>query len=90
VPSGVFNATATVGTQTIRGFRQADVDSYLDAAGYPKQAKLNGYSWPAAVPLAPPSPQATTRAAQPAAPATPSNNGQQIDLPQPSKNGIQF
>jgi len=76
----------TVGNQTIKGFRQSDVDAYLDAAGYPKTARLGGYSWPAAVPLAPPVPVA--RSAPSAAAQSP--NGTTIDLPQPSKNGIQF
>jgi glutaredoxin len=76
----------TVGNQTIKGFRQSDVDSYLDAAGYPKTAHLAGYSWPAAVPLAPAAPVARAAPASAAAPT----NGAKIDLPQPSKNGIQF
>jgi glutaredoxin len=77
----------TIGSQTIKGFRQSDLDAYLDAAGYPKQARLAGYSWPAAVPLAPAAP-ATAKTA-PAATA-PSANDRNIDLPAPSKNGIQF
>ena len=77
----------TIGTQTIKGFRQSDVDSYLDAAGYPKTAHLAGYSWPAAVPFAPP----TVPVARAASAATePSPNGPHIDLPPPSQNGIKF
>jgi len=79
----------TIGSQTVKGFRQTDVDAFLDAAGYPKTARLTGYSWPAAVPLAPPSAPARSTTAQPA-PAAPSPNGPKIDLPPPSKNGIQF
>jgi glutaredoxin len=77
----------TIGGQTLKGFRQSELDGYLDAAGYPKQAKLAGYAWPAPVPLAPP-------AAATSAHTTPSGvelpNGPKIDLPPPSKNGIQF
>ena len=76
----------TIGNQTIKGFRQSDVDSYLDAAGYPKTARLGGYSWPAPVPLAPPAAVARTAPST----AAPSSNGPAIALPPPSKNGIQF
>jgi len=79
----------TIGTQTVKGFRQPEVDSYLDVAGYPKTARLAGYSWPAPVPLAPPSAAARTASPSPA-PAAPPANGPKIDLPPPSKNGIQF
>ena len=79
----------TIGTQTVKGFRQADVDGYLDVAGYPKTARLTGYAWPAAVPLAPPSAAARTATTAPA-PAAPPTTGPKIDLPPPSKNGIQF
>jgi glutaredoxin len=77
----------TIGTQTLKGYRGSDIDSYLDVAGYPKQAKLNGYSWPAPVALAPAAP--TTAKAAPTS-AAPSANGPKIDLPPPSQNGIQF
>ncbi len=75
----------TIGSQTIKGFASADLQSYADAAGYPKQSRLSGYSWPAPVPLAPP-----TRVAVPSAVPAPPPSTQKIDLPAPSKNGIQF
>jgi len=71
-----------IGTQAMKGYSSADLSSYLDAAGYPAQARLTGYSWPPARPLAPPP---ATVAVQPGqAPSTAS------PLPQPSKSGIQF
>jgi glutaredoxin len=73
----------TIGTQTLKGYSASDLQSYADAAGYPKQARLTGYTWPAAVPMAPAAPAAPTAAA-PTAP-TPA-----VALPPPSKNGIQF
>ncbi len=76
----------TIGGQTVSGFSSSDMESYIAAAGYPAQAKLTGYSWPAAVPLAPnpaPVPLAGDKAA-PAAPATPPI------APPTSSNGIQF
>jgi glutaredoxin len=74
----------TVGSQRLVAFNPQELQSYLDAAGYPKQARLVGYNWPAPAPLTPPrsSPtQASTDA--PPAPAAPA-------LPPPSKDGIQF
>ena len=72
-----------IGGQSMKGYSSADLSSYLDAAGYPAQARLTGYSWPPAQPLTPP-PAAV--AAQPGqGPSTPGSV-----LPPPSKNGIQF
>ena len=72
----------TIGTQTVKGSSTNDLQSYIDVAGYPKQAHLNGYNWPAAIPLAPRSAPAPVANAAPSAPAP--------LLPPPSKNGIQF
>src|SRR5262249_20135231 len=36
----------TVGGQTIKGYSASNLAGYLDAAGYPAQARLAGYSWP--------------------------------------------
>jgi glutaredoxin len=74
-----------VGGQTLKGYSASDLSGYLDAAGYPAQARLTGYAWPAAMPLAPrgadtPAPVA---AAPAPAPATPTP-------PPPANNGIQF
>jgi glutaredoxin len=90
--SSSFPVTA-IGSQTLQGFSITDLSGYLDAAGYPAQSRLSGYSWPAATPLAPrsatPATAATASAdsddAPPAAPATAPPL-----LPPPSKNGIQF
>lgn len=75
----------TIGTQTMKGYSSNDLQAYLDAAGYPAQARLTGYRWPQAVALAPPA--VTTTAATPAtaAPSAPAPL-----LPPPSKSGIQF
>jgi glutaredoxin len=74
-----------VGAQTLKGYSASDLSGYLDAAGYPAQGHLTGYTWPAALPLAPraadtPPAVAAAPAAAPAAPA----------VPPPSNNGIQF
>lgn len=81
---GTTMPIVTIGGQTINGFSSSDLQSYIDAAGYPAAARLSGYSWPAAVPLVPaaataPAPVAATGAAPSAA-----------AMPPPSKNGIQF
>ena len=79
-----------IGSQTVKGYSANDLSGYLDAAGYPAQGRLTGYSWPAATPLAPRG--ATSAAASddtaPAAPTAPSAPAPL--LPAPSKNGIQF
>jgi len=80
----------TIGTQKLKNYNSAELQSYIEAAGYPKQARLVGYTWPAPVPMTTPraaapattDPQAATTDPA-AAPATP-------QLPPPSKNGIQF
>lgn len=77
----------TMGTQTLKGFSSSELQSYADAAGYPRQARLSGYTWPAPRPLVPVA-NATPDAAN-AAPPTPAPTPK-IDLPPPSKSGIQF
>jgi glutaredoxin len=76
----------TIGGQTMRGFAAADLQGYLDAAGYPKQARLGGYSWPAAAPLAPP----TAIAAPAPAPAPAPTPAPAPAAPPASHSGIQF
>jgi glutaredoxin len=74
-----------IGSQSLKGYSANNLSGYLDAAGYPAQARLTGYSWPPAAPLAPQSaPSPAARAAAPSpAPAAP--------VPPPAnKNGIQF
>jgi glutaredoxin len=89
-----FNATTfpsiSVGSKNMLGYNPVDLAGYLDAAGYPAQTRLTGYSWPPAAPLVPASarqaataaPGADTTAAAASAPAP--------LLPPPSKSGIQF
>ncbi|MEO5686858.1 MAG: glutaredoxin domain-containing protein [Burkholderiaceae bacterium] len=81
-----------IGNQSMKGYSPNDLSSYLDAAGYPAQAHLSGYSWPPATPLAPRgtvAPAATAAAGDSddpvpaAAPPAPL-------LPPPSNSGIQF
>ncbi|RRS05482.1 glutaredoxin family protein [Aquabacterium soli] len=43
-----------VGNQQVKGYSESEWQSYLDAAGYPKQSALAGYQWADATPLAPP------------------------------------
>ena len=74
----------TVGGQSLRGFNQSELESTINAAGYPQQARLFGYRWPAATPLAPP--VARVEAPRPSAPA-PAPKPQQPEQP---KGGIQF
>jgi glutaredoxin len=74
----------TIGGQVVRGFAASTWNSYLDAAGYPRQSKLPpGYSAPAPQPLvaqAPtPAPAPASDAAAPAAPA-----------PAPAPGGFKF
>lgn len=60
-----------VGAQQVKGYSDTEWQSYLDAAGYPKQSSLTGYQWADATPLAPPaaSAPATGSPASPRAPA---------------------
>jgi glutaredoxin len=44
--------TLMIGTQALRGYADSDWNSYLDAAGYPRESRLpRGYQQPAATPL---------------------------------------
>ncbi len=66
----------TIGRQALRGLSEADWNSYLDAAGYPRQSRLpTNWQAPAATPLvqraAPAAPATPPAAAAPAAPAAP-------------------
>ena len=74
----------TIGSQVIRGFSSAELQSYADAAGYPKQARVMGYVWPEALPLVPPAPPPSPQAPAVAPPAP------RAEIPPPAKNGIQF
>lgn len=80
--------TLTIGTQALRGFGENDWQSYLDAAGYPRESRLpRSYQPPPATPLVTRQPEAPP----PAAPAEPPP--QPIASPPttaPSPTGIRF
>jgi glutaredoxin len=75
----------SVGGQSLKGYSPGDLSGYLDAAGYPAQARLVGYNWPAATPLTPPAAPVAAQAGDDATPATAAPQA-----PPPSKSGIQF
>ncbi len=82
--------TLTLGAQTMKGLSAEVWNSYLDAAGYPRESRLPAnYQYPAASPLterreaarvAPPAPRQTARA-EPAQPPA---------APPPPPGGIKF
>lgn len=80
--------TLTIGGQALRGFAEGDWQSYLDAAGYPRESQLpRGYQAPAATPLVERQPEAPPPVARPAPPPEP------IAAPPttaPSPTGIRF
>jgi glutaredoxin len=79
-----------IGSQPMKGYSSNDLQSYLDAAGYPAQAHLVGYNWAPASPLAPRNANApVTAATDPDQPA-PAASAPTSLLPPPSKSGIQF
>lgn len=78
----------SVGGQSLKGYSPGDLSGYLDAAGYPAQARLIGYNWPAATPLAPPGAPVAAQAGDATPDATPAAAAPQA--PPPSKSGIQF
>ena len=80
--------TLTIGSQALRGYADGDWNSYLDAAGYPRESQLpRGYQAPPATPLVERQPEAPAPVARPAPPADPTA------LPPttaPSPTGIRF
>ncbi len=70
--SGAQDApTLAIGSQILRGLAPEVWNSYLDAAGYPRESKLpTGYQYPTATPLTERREAAAPRAAAPAAPAS--------------------
>lgn len=66
-----------IGAQQVKGYSEAEWQSYLDAAGYPKQSSLTGYQWADATPLAPPAASAPAKQAPAGnqAPAPTANSG---------------
>ncbi|BAL95701.1 glutaredoxin family protein [Rubrivivax gelatinosus] len=75
----------TVGQQVLRGLAPADWNSYLDAAGYPKESKLPR-SWqpPPVTPLTEAAPARTARPATEPASASPA------EAPPPAEGGFRF
>jgi len=80
--------TLTIGSQALRGFSEGDWQSYLDAAGYPRESRLpRGYQAPPATPLVARQAEPPPPAARPAPPPEP------IASPPttaPSPTGIRF
>ena len=75
-----------IGNKTMTGYAAGDLAGYLDAAGYPAQARLTGYNWPAATPMTAPSAATTAGTDEPApAPSAPAPQ-----VPPRSTSGIQF
>ena len=63
--------TLTLGAQTLRGFTSELWNSYLDAAGYPRESRLPAnYRYPERTPLTQPRESVAARAAPAAQPAT--------------------
>jgi glutaredoxin len=85
-----FNATTfpgiSVGSKNLPGFSAGDLSSYLDAAGYPAQTTLTGYTWPPATSLVP----ASAKQAAADEEAAPAASAPAPVVPPPSKSGIQF
>lgn len=90
-----LNATTfpgiSVGSKNLAGFSPTDLSSYLDAAGYPAQTHLSGYTWPPAAPMVPASAKQAAAAEDAGqAPAPTAASAPQPVQPPPSKSGIQF
>ena len=88
-----FSATTfpsiSVGSKNMVGYNPNDLSGYLDAAGYPAQTRLTGYSWPPATSLVPASAKQGATAPDADVPA-PAASAPAPLLPPPSKSGIQF
>ena len=58
--------TLTIGSQALRGYAEGDWQSYLDAAGYPRESRLpRSYQPPPATPLVDRQPEAAPPTARP-------------------------
>lgn len=77
-----------VGNQQVKGYSESEWQSYLDAAGYPKQSALTGYQWADATPLAPPAASAPAPTA-PTTRAPGSSTGAGTSTP-PASPGFRF
>jgi glutaredoxin len=76
----------TIGTQALSGFSRSEWDSYLDAAGYPRESRLpRGWTPPPPTPLVERKPVAAAVPPPAAVPSTPAPAA----LPQPTP-GIRF
>ena len=77
--------TITLGSQVVTGFAAAELTSYVDAAGYPKESKLpSTYTEPSPAPLTEPK-ASTAPAPRPARTAPPAEAP-----PGPSPSGFKF
>ena len=78
--------TLTIGSQTLRGLAGDVWNSYLDAAGYPRQSALpQSYQYPPATPIVERREAASPRGAA----ATPQSIGRPAAIP-PAAGGIRF
>ncbi len=83
---------ATIGSQQMKGYAEAEWVQYLDAAGYPKTSQLPpGYRQPSAAPLVAvqAAPAANPAPARPAAAPAPLPGSDTV-APRVSPSGIQF
>lgn len=78
-----------VGNQQVKGYSESEWQSYLDAAGYPKQSSLTGYQWADATPLAPPAASAPAGRSSPA-PREPSTSTSSGRSSPPPPTGFRF
>lgn len=78
-----------VGNQQIKGYSESEWQSYLDAAGYPKQSSLTGYQWADATPLAPPAASASAGKRSPTAREPGTSAGSGTSTP-PPPTGFRF
>jgi glutaredoxin len=78
-----------VGNQQVKGYSESEWQSYLDAAGYPKQSSLTGYQWADATPLAPPAASAPAGRGSPA-PREPSTSTGSGRSSPPPPTGFRF
>jgi glutaredoxin len=86
--------TLAIGSQVLRGLAPEVWNSYLDAAGYPRESKLpTGYQYPAPAPLTErrdPTPAARNAAAAAPAPVASAPTASAQTPPPPLQSGIRF
>jgi glutaredoxin len=83
--------TLAIGSQILRGLAPEVWNSYLDAAGYPRESRLpTGYQYPAAAPLTERREPAPRAAAAPASAASAPPTASATTPPPPLQSGIRF